>query len=136
MGDSLEILSEVLDKLIETQVQNAHVISELKSAVEDTNQELREVHGLLNQINSHFSNGFRLELRSAIAEAAAEIEKRIDEKAEEAHTEAAKLYAALTEFIAAIKSPRSWISAFVFVGSIFGLIAGIVTVVLKIMGGP
>lgn len=136
MGDSLEILSEVLDKLIDTQIQNAQVTSELKGAVEDNNQELRELQILLSKINAHFSNGFRHELKTAISEAAQEIKQQMDTKATEGHIEASRLYNALTEFTTALKSPKAWITAFVFVGSIFGTIAAIVAVVLKIMGGP
>lgn len=134
MDDSLEILSEVLDKLIETQVQNAQVTSELKNAVEDNNQELRELHTMLVKINAHFSNGFRSELKTAILDATQIVKQKIDSEAAEGHIEAKKLYAVVTEFTAALKSPRAWFTAFIFVGSIFGVIAAIVAVVLNMMG--
>lgn len=136
MADSLELLSEILDKLIETQVQTAQVTAELKNAVEDNNQHLKELREMLVKVNDHFSNGFRQELKGAIIEATQHIEQNLDIKSERAKDESGKILKAVTDFTNALKSPKSWIGAFLLVASIFGTVAGIVTIVLKIMGGP
>jgi hypothetical protein len=136
MADSLELLSDILDKLIETQVQSAQVTADLKNAVEDNNQHLKDVHKLLMTVNGHFSNGFRQELKEFITDASNNIERNLDEKSEQGQADAAKILVAVTDFINALKSPKSWIGAFLLIASIFGTIAGIVTVVLKLMGGP
>jgi archaellum component FlaC len=128
--------SEILDKLIETQVQNAQVTAELKNAVEDNNEHLKELKTLLSEVNGHFSNGFRQELKEAIQHAVERIEKNVQEKSDEGQKEAHKILEAVTNFTDCLKNPRSWIGAFLLVASIFGTIAGIVTVVLKLMGGP
>jgi ABC-type transporter Mla subunit MlaD len=133
---SLELLSEVLDKLIETQIQSAQATSDLKNAVQDNNEHLRELHRLLADVNDHFTNGFRQEIREHINEAVEALEEQLSAKAEEGKKEAQSILKSLQEFIDAIKSPKSWISAFLFIGSIVGMIAGIVTVILKLMGGP
>ncbi len=136
MAESFDILSEILDKLIDTQVQNAQVTADLKNAIEDNNHHLKELHEMLAKVNDHFSNGFRQELKGAITESMQHIEQNIDVKSELAKTESSRVLKAVTDFTNALKSPKSWIGAFLLVASIFGTIAGIVTVVLKLMGGP
>ena len=136
MADSFELLSEIMDKLIDAQVQNAHVTSDLKNAVEDNNQHLKELRDLLIKVNTHFSNGFRQELKDTIAEAVQHIEHEIEVKSKQGGIEASKILTAITDFIAALKSPRAWIGAFLLTASIFGTIAAIVTVILKLTGGP
>ncbi|MHA2281521.1 MAG: hypothetical protein ACXAC5_11760 [Promethearchaeota archaeon] len=134
--NSLELLSEVLDKLIETQIQTAQATSDLKNAVQDNNDHLKEMHRLLTDVNDHFSNGFRQEIREHINDVAKAMEKQLANKAAEGKEETQTILRSLQEFINAIKSPKSWISAFLFIGSIVGMIAGIVTVILKLMGSP
>lgn len=136
MTDSFELLSEILDKLIETQVQNAHVTADLKNAVEDNNRNLKELHELLTKVNAHFSNGFRQELKESITEAVKHIDRNVEIKSEQSKTEANKTLKAITDFTNALKSPKAWIGAFLLIASIFGTVAGIVTVVLKFSGGP
>lgn len=130
-----ELFSEILDKLIDTQVNNAQVTADLKNAVEDNNEHLKELKKLLTEVNAHFSNGFRQELKDSIAQATQHIENNISIKSEQNKAEANKILKALTDFTTALKSPKSWIGAFLILVSIFGAIAGIVTVVLKLMGG-
>lgn len=135
MAESLELFSEILDKLIDTQVQTAQTTAELKNAVEDNNQYLKELREILVKVNDHFSNGFRQELKGAITESMQHIEQNIDAKSELSKEESGRTLKAVTDFTNALKSPKSWIGAFLLVASIFGTIAGIVTVVLKLMGG-
>ncbi len=136
MADSLELISEIMDKLIETQVQNAHVTSDLKNAVEDNNEHLKELRELLIKVNDHFSNGFRQELKDNVAGAVQQIEKNISIKSEQATAETNKILTAFTDFTGAIKSPKAWIGAFLLLASIFGVVAGIIKVASKLMGGP
>ena len=136
MADSLELFSEIMDKLIDTQVQNAQVTADLKNAVEDNNQHLKGLQELLTKVNDHFSNGFRQELKGAITEAVQHVESNIDAKSAVRQAEANKILTAVTDFTAALKSPKAWIGAFLLIASIFGTVAGIVTVVLKFAGGP
>lgn len=128
MGESFELLSEILDKMIDAQVQNAQVTTDLKNAVEENNRNLKELHDTLVKVNSHFSNGFRQELKTAISDAAEQIETQ-------GHAESKKILDTLTDFTSALKNPKSWIGAFLLIASIFATIAGIVTVILKLMGG-
>ena len=136
MSESLELLSEILDKLIDTQVQTAQVTAELKNAVEDNNQHLKELHEMLGKVNNHFSNGFRQELKEAITESMQHIEQNMDVKSEIVKAESNKILKAVTDFTTALKSPKSWIGAFLLLATIFGTVAGIVTIVSKLMGGP
>lgn len=136
MADSFELLSEIMDKLIDAQVQSAHATSDLKNAVDDNSQHLKELKELLTKVNSHFSNGFRQELKGTITEAVQQIEQEIDAKYAQGKIESEKIFTAVTEFTSALKSPKAWIGAFLLIASIFGTVAAIVTVVLKFSGGP
>ncbi len=123
MSNGSSELLIVLDKLIETQVQGARVTSDLKNAVSDNNEHLKDLHRLLSEVNDHFSNGFRLELREHVTEVAdafkAEHKKDVQQ---------------ILEGVNCLRSPKMWINMFLFIGALFGLIAGIVTVILKFMG--
>ncbi len=136
MSESFELLSEILDKLIETHVQNAQVTADLKNAVEDNNEHLKELRELLTKVNSHFSNGFRQELKESITGAVHEIEKDMTVRSEQATIEAGNILKAITDFTTALKSPKAWIGAFLLLASIFGVVAGIIKVASKLMGGP
>ena len=131
-----ELFSEILDKLIETQVQTAQVTADLKNAVEDNNELLKELKIALDKVNAHFSNGFRQELKESITYAANRLEENMNIKSEQGQVEAHKILKALTDFTSALKSPRSWIAAVLILVSIFGAIAGIVKVISMFMGGP
>lgn len=136
MAESFELLSEIMDKLIDAQVQSAHATSDLKNAVDDNSQHLKELKELLIKVNDHFSNGFRQELKDTITEAVQHIEHEIDEKSTEGQVEANKILIAVTDFTTALKSPKAWIGAFLLIASIFGTVAAIVTVILKLIGAP
>jgi len=136
--DYVGLLPDVLDKLIKTQVQTAQVTADLKNVIQETNQHLNDVHKLLMIVNSNFSNGFRAELKDHISQTVAfnteAIQNKISKKAEEGKQEAQTILKSLKEFIATIKSPKTWISAFFIVVSFVGTIAAVVTIVLKMMG--
>lgn len=134
MTESLELLTEILDKLIDTQVQSAQVTADLKNAVEDNNQHLKELHKMLIKINTYFSNGFRQELKEAIVEAVKRIESNIELKSQQAGLGHTEILAVITDFTNTLKSPKSWIGAFLLVVGVFGAIAGIVAIVSNIMG--
>jgi len=126
---SIEFLSEVLDKLIETQVQNAQATSDLKHAVEDNNKHLAELQRQIAEVNGHFSNGFRTELKEHMT-------KELEERASVANEKSEKILKTINNFTSAIQSPKSWISAFLFIATLFGSIAAIVTYAIKLTGGP
>lgn len=136
MTDSFELLSEIMNKLIDAQVQTAHATSDLNNAVDDNSQHLKDLKELLIKVNDHFSNGFRQELKNTITKALQHVEQEIDEKAKQSQAESNKVLEAVTDFTNALKSPKSWIGAFLLLASIFGTVAGIIAVVSKFMGGP
>lgn len=131
-----ELFYEILDKLIETQVQNAQVTADLKNAVEDNNEHLKELKQLLTEVSAHFSNGFRQELKDSITQAAKQIENNIDDKSVQGKDDTNKILKAVTDFTNALKNPKSWIGAFLLLATIFGTVAGIITIISKLMGGP
>ena len=134
MTESFELFSEILDKLIDTQVRSAQVTTDLKNAVEDNNQHLKDLHQLLTKIDAYFSNGFRQEIKNAIVSIENSIKSDIDTKAEQGRLNANKTLKVVTDFTNALKSPKSWIGAFLLVAGVVGTIAGIVAVVSNVMG--
>lgn len=135
MKNSFELLSDVLDKLIETQIQSSSVTSELRSEVQSTNENLKEMHHLLDEVNRYFSNGFRFELKEHISKEIESIEGQLHEKARKDKEGHLSLLSKLEIIADAVTNPWSWVKAFMLIGSLFGVIAAITAVVLKIMGG-
>ncbi len=133
-NSSFEILSDVLDKLIDTQVQSAAATSELRTEVQSNNEHLKELHRLLDEVSRHFSNGFRLELKEHVSKEIELIEAQIETNVLKDKEKYQALLVKLERISDAICNPWSWVKAFMLIGSLFGVIAAIVAVVLKIMG--
>ena len=55
-ANALHLISDILDKLIDSQQSNAEANTSLKKLVEDTVKEL-------DDLNRHFSNGFRADIK-------------------------------------------------------------------------
>jgi len=138
--NSLELLSEVLDKLIKSQIQTAQATADLKNAIQDTNQHLKDVYQLLSVVHSQFSNGFRSEIKehinNVVKTTTEAIQAEITVKAAEGKQEARAILLSLKEFITTIKSPKAWISAFLVVAGVVSAIAGVVAIIFKLIGGP
>lgn len=133
----MELFSEVLDKLIETQIQSTRVASDLKHAVENNQDQLKELTRVMAEINAHFSNGFRHEISGhldTISESINEnirdsMEKMISEtksRSDKLERKSEELHIILMDFTNTLKNPKSWIAAFIFVGTLCGLIAGLI----------
>jgi len=60
-ANALHLISDILDKLIDTQQANAETNAALRKSIEDL---VREVE----KVNAHFSNGFRSELKKHMEE--------------------------------------------------------------------
>lgn len=58
-SNALHLISDILDKLIDTQQNNAEASASLKSAVFESNK-------ILYDIRAHFTNGFRSEIKKHI----------------------------------------------------------------------
>lgn len=134
-SDQITFLSEVLDKLIETQVQTTKAAAELKNSVDNNNILLRDLHRLLDEINDHFSNGFRQDIKDHISGRITEIEKQLTAKTQVDKEGVNKILATINEFTTTIKNPKSWIAAFLFVLALIGAIGTFIAYVLKATGG-
>jgi len=143
-SNSFELL---LDKLIETQVHGANATTGLQSAVQSTNEHLKEVHRILEDINKHFSNGFRKEIKDHITTEIDTIESQLEahcgQLVEKSHkdkdgylsilSQIEQLNSTLMKKIDHIMNPWIWVKAFIFIGSLFGMIAAVVTLVSKLL---
>lgn len=69
----LHLISDILDRLIDAQASNAEAMSSLKKAVEVMEREI-------NELNRHFSNGFKSELKAHTKEMFAEHRDKQDDK--------------------------------------------------------
>ncbi len=70
--NALHLISDILDKMIETQQSNAETNASLRKTVEDM---VREVE----KLNGHFSNGFRSELKKHMEDTIAKYSVNHDE---------------------------------------------------------
>lgn len=67
-NQALQLVNDVLEKLIDSQITNAKAISELKSAVEKNIETTKENAQALQRVIAFFSNGFKKELKDYISE--------------------------------------------------------------------
>ena len=130
-NNSKELLHDVLDKLIETQVQSAETIIGLKDCINSNTEQLKELRIILSDVNAHFSNGFRHEIKEHIDEVSKRIENQFTSLM---NSKTESLHNVIVDFINTLKSPKSWLTGFLFIGSLFGVIATIVTIVVKYLG--
>lgn len=70
--NALHLISDILDRMIESQNENAKANTSLKGAVD-------EMHDTLKEMNTHFTNGFRAEIKSHMT---SELEKYSEEQEE------------------------------------------------------
>lgn len=130
-NNSKELLHDILDKLIDAQVQSTETITGLKDCIGSNTEQLKELRTILADVNAHFSNGFRHEIKEHIDDVSKKMENEftilMNNKTESLHS-------VIVEFIDILKSPKSWLTGFLFIGSLFGIIAAIVTVIIKYIG--
>ncbi len=141
-GESFALLSEITTRMIESQISNTDAISRLNSATEDGNDSLKEICGKLDGIDSHFSNGFRSEIKNHITSEADEVkealiaaskkELKIQAETSDIFIENTKaIMKKLDKFLDFVKNPWSWIKIIAaLMTGMAGLIATIISIVL------
>jgi hypothetical protein len=75
---ALQLISEILDKMIETQTSSTEATTSLKGAVDTNSKATIHNTGLLEEILAHFSNGFRSEIKNHINERSQELQDQIN----------------------------------------------------------
>ncbi len=61
MPDNSDLISEVLEKMIDSQISNTQALTALKSTLDENNDRLKSIDGF-------FRNGFRQDLRTLVSE--------------------------------------------------------------------
>ncbi|KKM91802.1 hypothetical protein LCGC14_1224930 [marine sediment metagenome] len=68
--NALHLISDILDKLIDSQTASTEANTGLKESIDDMNDTLKAMH-------SHFTNGFRAELKSHVTTELEEIKENL-----------------------------------------------------------
>lgn len=141
-GSALHLISEILDKLIDTQSTSAQATSQMRDALQQSNR-------LLEDINRHFSNGFKTEIKGHITKEvdtlASDLDKsiaglndRVKNTEEEQAAYAIATAKTLDEILKVVKElkdtlerPWFWVK---IIAAILGSLAVITAGLLKVMG--
>lgn len=122
-NSALDLISEILDKMIDMQQHSTEATTGLKSAVEDSSRSLQE-------INDHFKNGFRSELKEHVTDEMAKCEEGMSDLREEI----SELKTTMKDFHALISKPSYWIKLILTTAAaVAAAIGGIVALVIKLM---
>ncbi len=122
-NSALDLISEILDKLIDTQQASTEATTSLKNSMEDAAHSIREVA-------SNFKNGFRSELKKHIDDAHAKDIEAIDELKDEIK----ELAVNTQELTKIMQRPWTWIKLILTtVGATAGAIGAVTLLVLKVM---
>lgn len=123
-NDALDLISEILDKMIDMQQASTEAITGLKASVEETCRALQEV-------NTHFKNGFRSELKEHISK---EIDN-VEEASRKAQKEIEELKMSVEKFNELLSKPSYWVKLILTtVAATATAIGATVAVIMKLMG--
>ena len=73
--DPLEVMSSIVDKMVENQTTTTAVIASFKEQIEELRKNQEDFRSQLRKIEQHFTNGFRSELKKHISEDLRECQK-------------------------------------------------------------
>lgn len=123
-NDALDLISEILDKMIDMQQASTEAMTGLKSSVEESCRALHE-------LNTHFKNGFRSELKEHITK---EIES-VKDASNIAQKEIEELKKSVEQFNELLSRPSYWVKLILTtVAATATAIGATVAVVMKLMG--
>jgi len=136
-SESFALLSEITTRMIESQISNTDAISRLNSSTEDGNDSLKEICGKLDGIDSHFSNGFRSEIKNHITAEADKVKETLllaskrelkiqAETNEDVIENTEEIMNKLNKFLDFVKNPWSWIK--IIAAILTAILAGIATI--------
>ncbi len=120
---ALDLISEILDKVIDTQQASTEAMTGLKSAVEQNGERLHE-------LNSHFKNGFRSELKEHVSSQTVKCEDAMSNLKDEI----SELQITMKAFHELMSKPSYWIKLILTtVVATTTAIGGIVALIIKLM---
>lgn len=77
--DAITLLSDVLEKMIDSQISNTEALTQVHNALDEINNEISDMDEKIAALKDQFSNGFRSELKERMREYAEESEKTHEE---------------------------------------------------------
>lgn len=120
---ALQLISEILDKMIDTQTASTEALTNQKAALDSLLKAVLHNTELLEQINKHFANGFR-----------SEIKQHIDTKCGEINVLLEKLIEQDTKLNDLLSKPSYWIKLILAtVAATAGAIGGLVALIYKLL---
>ena len=126
--NAMHLVSDILNKLIEVQERTAETNAALRQSVEESNEILASIH-------SHFTNGFRSEIKKHMTNEISQYKSEIATDEEALYEGVKSTNSKLDKLLETIQKPWFWIK---FIGmTVAGLgavIATIATVLAKLGG--
>lgn len=126
----IHLISDILDRLIDTQSASAQSISQMKDAV-------LQLTAVVNSVNHQFHNGFRSDLKSHFSAELAKSNndtedefKRMLEVMKENQKSINQIYEKVRDLSDSLKKPWFWIKV---VGTIIGSLGVIIGGLLKLL---
>ena len=127
MGPNQGILLDILEKIISSHATNVESVSSLKSYTENINRNLSDMKKQIADIQAHFTNGFRSEVKAQIEEAMIETKDKINHSINKINDMDQKIDSLRTD-VNSYKKFGFWLKLFSVI------IAGIATISGAILG--
>lgn len=121
--NALHLISDILDKLIDTQQESAEKAAELVQILRKNNQ-------LLEDIKSYFSNGFKLEIKNHVSQEMEKETKLLINHAEEAHKSTNELNKKMDKIVDTLTRPAFWVK---LIGAIIVSLGAIIVAFSKLL---
>jgi hypothetical protein len=126
----IHLISDILDRLIDTQSANAHATAQMRDSVTAAAQ-------ALEGLKQHFHNGFRSEIKEHISAQLREQDERVEkllqalvDNAAAAQETSKKSLEIMTELSETMKKPWYWIKIIAgILGSLAIIVAGLIKVI-------
>ena len=122
-SNPLHLISDILDKLIDTQQANAEASTALKAAVRESNE-------ILDDIRVHFTNGFRSEIKNHVTEELDDHFKKNFDQQESVSKSLQEINTKLDKVVETLTRPWFWIK---LVGTIVVSLGVIIAAVSQIL---
>lgn len=124
---AISLISDILDRMIDTQQSSTEAVSNLKAAIDETRRDVTTHAEVINEINGHFKNGFRYELKESIKTSTQQLGESLNKKLEDLINVNKDLATNLKNLIQNLERPFFWIKLILTtLGATAVAIAGIV----------
>ncbi len=120
-GDFTELYSEILEKMIDSQIKHTEALTSLESCSDEVINLVAENKESVQEIKAYFTNGFRAEIKRHVTKETDELKVKIDEMAIKVN----KVHSMLTK-------PTFWIKLLTSIIIAIGAISAAIVAIMKL----